>query len=345
MTLVTPTAVLVAPPGISEQEWHGVRATGIGGSDVPAILRMDRYRSPWHVWQAKRGHADSSDSEAARMGRKLEGFIADEFAERAGFTLADPVGTLAHHERPWMLANIDRLVLEAPIVEAGLPMRIAPLECKNRSEYRAADWKDGVPDEPALQAHWYLGVTGYDHAWVAALLGGNRLRYYRLERDQELIDELVAYCGRWWEEHVLAGVRPPADGSRATTDLIARLWEAAPEATCEVDASRTLVLLTRRARLKAELTKTGSELDEVENELKVALGEAEVAMIGGRTAYTWVANGSFRAKTFRAEQPDLASTYVKNLRVVDTGRLAADHPEIYRRYRARVLHVPKGALS
>lgn len=339
-TLITPTAVLVAPHGIGEDEWHAARARGFGGSDVAAVLGMDRYRSPWHVWRAKHGEVDRADSEAADMGRKLEGFIADEFAERAGFTLADPVGTLAHHERRWMQANVDRMVIESTADQ------VAPLECKNRSERRAADWKDGVPDEPALQAHWYLGVTGYDHAWVSVLLGGNRLKYYRLERDQGLIDELISYCGRWWEEHVIGGAQPRADGSKATSELLARLWEVRPEATREVPASRTLQLLARRASLKDRLAATETQLAEVENELKIALGDAEVATAGGRTAYTWIANGTFRTKAFRAEQPELAATYVRLAPAVDTDRLAADHPDIYRRYRSRVLRVPaKGAFS
>ncbi|WP_433233890.1 YqaJ viral recombinase family protein [Actinomadura nitritigenes] len=341
---ITPTAVLLAPPDVAEDNWHLLRAGGIGGSDVPAILGMDRYRSPLHIWQAKRGEGRSSDSEAATWGRRLEGVIADAFAEESGLRVTPALGTLAHADEPRMRANIDRLVLED--AGPGAEPNIGALECKNRSEYRAAEWREEVPDEPALQAHWYLGVTGYSFAWVAALLGGNRLRFYRLQRDQELIDELVSYCMRWWDEHVATGVPPHPDGSKATTDLIARMWEAMPEAAVEVNAARTTHLLARRADLRARVTKLDAELAEVENELKMQLGEAEVALIGGRTAYTWIANGTFRAKAFRAEQPELAAAYVRQMPAIDTERLAADHPEIHRRYRARRLHVPpKGVIA
>lgn len=343
--LITPTAVLLAPPGITEAEWHALRSGGIGGSDIAAILGMDRWSSPTKVWNDKTGahpQPERAESEDIRMGRRLEGPIAEEFAERSGYELLPPVGTLAHRERSWMRANVDRLVSR----QAGDAIEIGPLECKNRNWRATSAWADDVPDEPALQLHWYLAVTGYDHGWVAALIGGNRLRYYRLERDEGLIEELVSYCGAWWERHVVGGEQPRPDGSRATTELIAHLWDAVPEATAEVDASHTLTLLSRRAQLKDDLDQTGTELAEVENELKVAIGEAEVALIGGRTAYTWVANGSFRAKAFRAEQPELAAEYVKRVEAVDTGRLAEDHPEIHRRYRARVLRVPtKGAFS
>ena len=37
---VTPTGILVAPSGIPEYEWLALRKTGIGGSDVGALLGM-----------------------------------------------------------------------------------------------------------------------------------------------------------------------------------------------------------------------------------------------------------------------------------------------------------------
>lgn len=341
--LVTPTATLLARPDIPEDEWHALRAGGIGGSDIAAILGMDRWRSPMHVWQAKMGRPDSGDSEAAKWGRRLEGVIADAFAEESGLAILPEMGTLAHVDEPRMRANVDRLVFDADPARTGaVPSNdeIAPLECKNRSERRASEWRDDVPDQPALQAHWYLGVTGYSHAWVAALLGGNRLRYYRLQRDQELIDHLVGHCMRWWDEHVATGIPPRPDGSKATTELLAHLWEARPDAEVEVDASRTVELLTRRAELRRRMARIQTDLNQVENEMRLQLGEHEFAKVGGRTAYSCVANGTFRAKAFRAEQHELAAEYVRYVPAVDTKRLAADEPDMYRRYRSRVLRVP-----
>lgn len=341
--LVTPTAVLLAPPGIEEEEWTRLRAGGFGGSDIAALLGLDRYRSPMHVWQAKMGNPDRGDSEAAKWGRRLEGVIAEAFAEESGLTVLPEIGTLAHVDEPRMRANIDRLVIGRTTGRGPALVpddEVAPLECKNRSERRASEWRDDVPDQPALQAHWYLAVTGYTHAWVAALLGGNRLRYYRLERDQELIDHLVGYCMRWWDEHVATGIAPRPDGSKATTELLAHLWEAKPEAEIEVNASRTVELIAKRTALRERIGRLQTDLNAVENEMRLQLGENEVAKVRGRTAYTCVANGTFRAKQFRAEQPELAAKYVKYLPAVDTAALAEDEPDVYRRYRSRVLRVP-----
>ncbi|MGC9540223.1 YqaJ viral recombinase family protein [Streptomyces sp. UG1] len=333
-----PTARLVLPADAPEDQWHAARQLGLGGSDIAAVLGLHRYKGPLHVWEEKQGRGDHTDSEAAECGRELEAVIARLFSRRAGLEIAPAPGTLQHIEHAWMLANLDRLVIErTPAL--GIPS-VVPLECKNRSEYQARDWDDEVPDEPALQLHWYLAVTGYGHGYVAALIGGNRLRWHRIDRDDELIEHLVEYCGDWWQRHVVEGAPPPPDGSKATTQLLAHLWDAKEDATAEVDPVEALLLKQRRRELKEQITSLGEDLDEVENQMKAMLGEAEVALTGGRTAFTWRANGTFAAKRFREAEPKLAAEYTRLAPAVDIERFKADHPEIYRKYRARRLHVP-----
>lgn len=335
---VPPTARLLLPSDAPEDEWHAARRTGLGGSDIAAVLGLHRWKGPLHVWEEKHGRGDHSDSEAAYCGRKLEGLIAEMFSERSGLSITPPPGTLQHIDHEWMLANIDRLVIEQTTA-SGIA-DVVPLECKNRSEYQARDWAEDVPDEPALQAHWYTAVTGYSHAYVAALIGGNRLRYYRLERDEELIEHLVTYCQDWWTRHVLEGAPPPPDGSRATTELLAHLWDAEPGTSVEIDPVDSVMLLQRRRELKRELAATAHDLAEIENQMKALLGEAETAAVGSRTVFTRYQNGQFAHARFREAEPELAAQYVRMVPAVDTERLAADHPDIYQHYRARVLRVP-----
>src|SRR3546814_1758627 len=88
-------------------------------------------------------------------------------------------------DHPHWIANPDRLAL-APDSQAG--DEVGVLECKTRT-WRSAqveNWRgDEAPDGPALQAHWYLTVTGYRAAYVAGLIDDD-LTWFRLERDDEL---------------------------------------------------------------------------------------------------------------------------------------------------------------
>ncbi|WP_435600803.1 YqaJ viral recombinase family protein [Streptomyces sp. C10-9-1] len=321
------------PPGASDEDWHAIRRGGLGGSDIAAVLGLHRWKGPLHVWEEKQGRGDHSDSEAAYCGRKLEGLIAEMFGERTGLHILPSPGTLQNLARPWMLANIDRLVADGGDDEV-------PLECKNRSEYQARQWAEDVPDEPALQAHWYTAVKGSSHAYVAALIGGNRLRWYRIERDQVLIDHLIEFCEQWWLEHVVEGTPPPPDGSRATTDLLAHLWDAEEGTSTEIDPVESVLLLQRRRELKANIKVLLHDLDEVENQMRTHLATAEVATVGHREVYSWRQNGAFAPARFREAEPELAAHYIRMVPAIDTERLAADHPETYRTYRARVLRTP-----
>ncbi|WP_234334277.1 YqaJ viral recombinase family protein [Streptomyces sp. NRRL B-1347] len=334
-----PAARLLLSADASREEWEAARREGIGGSDVAALLGLaGRYASPRHVYEEKHGRPTFRETEAAEIGREIEDFIASMFAKRSGLTVATPPGTLQSVERPWMRANVDRYVLD----ESGRV--VAPLECKNRSEYQADEWEDEVPDAPAIQCHWYMAVGGWDHAYAAALVGGNKLRWHRIERDEEIIGELVDHCGQWYQRHIVEGFPPPADGLEATTSLLARLWQVQPEKVADVELARAAELRRARAALKDEEKALADRLRAVENEMRLLTGDNEMATAGGRAAWSWKANGSFASRRFREEMPELAAAYTSPLPALDVDRLKAEQPKIYDQFRARVLRVPaKGA--
>lgn len=336
-TLATPTGVVVAPSGLDREQWLNVRRAGVGGSDVAAVLGMDKYRGPVEVYLDKVGELpdrprDPELDEAAFWGTALEPVVADVVAERTGLHVVEGPGTLAHVEHPWMLANLDRVVTDDP----GGP---AVLEIKTRSAFQLDEWRDGVPDGPALQTHWYLAVTGYQHAHVAALVGGNRLVVHRVERDEQLVEHLVALVGEFWQ-HIQERTPPPVDGSAATAELLAHLYDVRPDAVTLADPVEVEPLLDELAALKVREQQLADERRAIENKLKAIAGEAEVVRCRDETAFTWRQNGPLSAKQFRAAHPELAEQYTHFVPSLDTARLAADHPDTYRAHRARRLIVP-----
>ena len=56
-------------------------------------------------------------------------------------------------------------------------------EAKTVSAFKAGEWEDGIPDEYYLQVQHYMAVTGYQGAYVAALIGGNNFRWKLIHRD------------------------------------------------------------------------------------------------------------------------------------------------------------------
>lgn len=331
-----PAATLLLGRRASRKKWEAARREGIGGSDVASIFGLaGKYSSPRHVFEEKHGRPQFRETEPAEIGREIETFVARMFTKRSGLKTRMPSGMIQNTARPWMRANVDRYVLDA---DGNI---VAPLELKNRSEYQADDWEDGVPDGPLLQLHWYLAVGGWDHGYVAALVGGNKLKWFRIERDEEIITEIVEHCEAWYQRHIVEGFEPPADGLEATTALLARLWEVQPEKVIDIPVEKAETLLKREERAADRVEAAKEQLRTVQNEMRLIAGDAEVVKAGGRQAWTVKQNSTFAPTRFHADYPELAAKYTHKVEALDMDRLKAESPDEYRLCRGRQLRISK----
>lgn len=217
---ITPTGVLVTAAAPETAEWFEARRAGITGTDLPKILGLTKYGNALSVWLDKRGELDDDAGEAARWGQLLENTVAEEWALRHDTTIAD-VGVLAHQEHHWMRASLDRLVTQCPDDRDA----DCALEVKTRSAWVADQWAEGVPDSVLAQTTWGLMVTGLDHHHVAALIGGQRLVSYRVDRDQVLEQYLLDAAEPVWQA-VVDGVPPEAhpDSEGILLELLDRIY-------------------------------------------------------------------------------------------------------------------------
>lgn len=289
--------VLVNTADMSREEWLEWRRRGIGGSDAAAVAGLNRWRSPMQVWLEKTGQLPSvPDSEAMYWGRLLEDIIAHEFSRRTGKQVRRRNAILQHPDYPFMLANVDRLVLGE---RAGL-------ECKSTSAWNADEWVDGaIPDEYLIQCQHYMAVTGYACWYIAVLIGGNRFHWQAIERDDEIIDYLIRIESDFWRL-VETNTPPAMDGSWASSEALRLLYPESREETIDLPAEAEQ-LIEQRETLKAAIAGYETRLAEVENKLKAMLGEAEAGRIGDKIV---------RWKTVVSRQ-------------LDTKRVRELHPDVY----------------
>lgn len=322
-------AVQILPPGADRPLWLAARRAGIGGSDVSTVVGLNRWSSRYELWLDKTGRLPLVDeqSEAAEMGTLLEPVVRDRFA-RVHHLAVHPVGTLRSVRWPWMLTNPD-----------GLCSDNNGYEGKTCSVWMAHEWDRGqTADHAELQAQWSMAVTGLTGWWVAVLIGGQRNEYRRVDRDQELIDELVRISGQFWREHIIADTPPAVDGSTACTGLLRDRYPLADdEHIVEVAPADRDEITTLREKTLAGEKAAAADADTVKNRVRVLMGSAEQLMCGEQEIATWRNTGQFCEARFRQKHPELAARYLTNVEVVDAERLAADHPELYRAFRARVL--------
>ena len=287
---------------MSREGWLKLRKTGIGGSDAGAVCGLNPYRSPFTVYMDKTSEEVSEDdNEAMRQGRDFEDYVAKRFTEETGLKVQRSNYLYRSEEYPFMLANIDRQI----IGENG------GLECKTASAYAAEKWNDGkIPESYELQCQHYMAVMGWDHMYIACLILGREFLYRRIERDDQLIRNLIRIEKEFWEEHVLKHVLPDPDGSRDYDTMLeeyfkreSRKDEAIPLIGFDQD-------LRRRQEISELLSRLEEERNEIDQRLKLYMKDKEVAM-----------NQDYKVSWIYTETTRL-----------DTKRLKEEEPEVYRRY-------------
>lgn len=314
------------------EEWLELRRTGIGSSDCSAVIGLGKYESPFSVWLHKtgRGPADE-ESEAMMWGTLLEPVIRAQLAERLGVEIVE-CKTLRSLARPWQLYNPDGLILETCEV----------VEIKNASAWLAKEWEDGVPDHAELQTQHGMAVTGAVGAYVAGLIGGNRLAWEYVPRDDHLIDNVIIPAElHFWETYVLGDEQPPIDGTDATTEAIAHLWpnRGVEEKAEDVDAVLA-AMADYRAAVAAEKAAKADKARAV-NVLASLMKGADALTDADGNRLVALKRGQFREKAF-LEEFDGAPEWMHKVEIVDRDRMKVEDPELYRRFQAASIYLPKG---
>lgn len=292
--------VLAKTNGMSRLEWLEARQRGIGGSDVAAIFRVHPYKSNLQLYLEKVGgwHVDEEISEAAEIGLEAEELVARLFMKRFERDTGQPIkvqkvnAILQHRDYKFMLANLDRRIIGE---NAGL-------ECKTSSEWRRGEWDNGCPPEYLLQCMHYMAVTGFDYMYLAVLIGGNKLRWQKIERDEELIADLIVGEREFWDEHVEKQIPPDPGGSNADTDCIKALYPLSDGKEIELP-NDALFWLEQIKAYEPIRDNAEEKIEEAKNRLKVMMQDAETAKIG-RFFVSWKSNKTFDEEAFKAARHD-----------------------------------------
>lgn len=311
----------------AREEWLQMRRTGLGGSDIGAILGLSPYRTPVDVWAEKTGRAPGQDETLQmRFGTYAEEFVAREYSAKTGLAVQRFTPMLRHPTAP-IFGHVDRLVIPSGAKIAAHQGKIRTdlgLEAKTASAfaaYKPGEWgeegTDAVPMAYLVQCATYIALTGCNRWDLAVLFGNQEVRVYNLTRDLELEAEIIARASEWWDRHVVADVAP-----EPTCDSdIKRLYPSDNGASVEANP-KTLELIARAVELRAQIAALEVELEGdkkagsigVIGSLKAYMGEAQRLVLGGDDLITWKTSKPsqrFDSKAFQIAHPDLYQQFLK----------------------------------
>lgn len=291
----------ISTAGMTNTEWLELRKTGIGGTDAGAVCGLNPYSSPIKVFYDKTSRdIRELDNEAVRQGHDLEDYVAQRFTEATGFKVRRSNYMYRSTEHPFMIADIDRLVVGE---EAGL-------ECKTASAYNADKWKDGeIPLHYVMQCYHYMAVTGKREWYIAVVILGQKFVYRKLVWNDELITRLIVMEKKFWENHVLAGVIPAPDGSDIYNEVLNNYFGLERKGS-SIRLTGFDDKLNRRVEILAQIDRLQKEQNNIEQEIKLYMQDNEFA-----------ASDSFKVSWSSVETTRL-----------DTKRIKEEQPEIYRDY-------------
>ena len=295
---------LVSTLNLDKKEWLQYRKKGIGGSDAGAVCGLNPYRTAMQVYQDKTSEdIEEVDNEAMRQGREFEDYVARRFTEATGKKVRRANAMFYHEKYPFLLADVDRMVVGE---NAGL-------ECKTASPYMIEQWENGkIPLSYQIQCLHYMAVCGAEAWYIAVLIYGKEFKYYRIERDEEMIAALIRIEEDFWQNYVLKRQIPSPDGSKLADSVIAEYYKQAISETIPLTGFNEK--LKRRQELSEIIVKMDTEKRQIEQELKLYLGEAEIAENEQyRVSWKSVQSNRLDEKRLKEEQPEIYEKYKKSV--------------------------------
>ncbi|KAF1680472.1 YqaJ viral recombinase family protein [Veillonella sp. R32] len=285
----------------THEEWLAFRKTGIGGSDMAAIMGLSKWKSPLDVWLEKTSNeVNVEETRFTYWGTKLEALVAEEFTIQTGYSVRNNNYTLQSIEYPFLLANIDRDIVG---LDAGL-------ECKTANAFKRDEWEgDQVPDDYYIQCQHYMAVTGYSSWWIACLCGGNEFFYKEIPRNEEVITAIIE-AGREFWNMVEQNIMPAVDDSERCNKLLKELHSKSNGKSIELPDTAK-IYIEQYNKAKADETAAKARKTEAQSHLFELLGANEKGIIDQYTVIWSPVAGrkKFDTKRFENDHPQLAAAY------------------------------------
>jgi putative phage-type endonuclease len=277
----------------NDPRWLEERRKGITATDLPVILGLVSWASPYSLWAEKSGITDPApDNDRFRLGRELEPYISARWLEATGTDRRDIVhgGLRRPSARPWQLATLDYMTIFAG--HSG-----QPIECKSWADVDRHAWDDGPPPAVRAQILWQMDVMDVPRGhWGVLFLPSGEFRHGILEHDagcDGIGIETKGDCSvcadvdlmRQAGDEFLARVRgelppPDVDGSAATLAALRARFTPAEGPAAEVSEDLW------ESWIAAKVFESGAKADAKEAEAKIReiIGTATRIKVGGQIA-------------------------------------------------------------
>lgn len=252
-------------------EWHEWRRHGIGGSDIPSLLGLNSFGTPFTVWCDKHNLLPpTEETERQSVGKWLEKALAERFEQTTGHKVTSTQEWCVMETHPWRRCTIDGRVSDAI------------WECKTDARPGKLHDADNVPPSMKAQSIWNAGINQAPGTWLTVFKGLSEPEHIWIPFDAEDFAFMCDVADRFWHDHVLTMSPPDCTGLSTETDALRSIFPGTPGKVVEIDPEiHVRWSEARDARLAAEKEEAAAA-----NELRLALGDAEIGTVAGIVVVT-----------------------------------------------------------
>lgn len=243
-------------------EWHALRASGIGGSEIGTILGLNPWESAYTLWHKKQGLIPDQiePNWSIRFGKAFEQPILTLFEEQHPELEFVTAGTWQSNTHAWQHANPDAVYLD-----------------KNTGEYVVVEVKtsrapwDEIPKHYLAQLQWYLDTFQFKRGYIVAVAGWNWVEH-AVAYDEFQASVSLSAAERFWK-HLTDAKKPDWDGSDSTYETARKL--ASKEFEGEYDAGDLGMYL---ALAQAKADEANDFLQHIKSQLLEEMGSAKTVI-------------------------------------------------------------------
>ena len=298
----------------NREEWLKDRSCGIGSSEVATVLGLNPWETPLQLWRRKKGiDPPKAENFAMKAGHYLEDAVSRFYADETGKEI------IKASAGDWLIVNNDKTFLRvSPDRTYWIPGR--PKSDRNKGIVECKTTQMEVDAENPPQ-HWFcqlqyqLGVAELEQGALAWLTMGRDFGYREFTFDKEFYDWMVEEVERFWRDNIIANVEPDPVN---VEDVLLRNPRHQPGKF--IMADEEIIEACRQLKeVKEELKDLETQKDELEQKIKMSMGDAEALTAPGGTPAkplilaTWKAakdGQKFNEKEFAANEPEMYKSYL-----------------------------------
>ena len=290
-------------------QWLEERRKGIGGSDIAAILGLSPWKTPFQVYQEKRGEVgDWEGNEATDWGKRMEPAIRQWYSDQTGRSVRLPDKIMYHGKYRFMLASLDGFTDDRRVVE---------IKTARSGKGWGEPGSNEIPDYYALQCQHYLIVTGFEVADVPVSIGGGSPELYEVQEDKELHGMIIDAAADFWQR-VIDG-NPPDAVSYA--DAIQRFGRSAAEGSI-IASLGDLEAVKELRDVRKQISDLEATEEAAKGKLIISLGDSGNILIDmeGNPLITYKLSKGRQAVDLETLQREMPEVYIKYLKTGEPQR-------------------------